>query len=157
MKKHILKLKAFALIILFALAFHSCSDDDNPKSFLDAHGGTVWKFGDANDILSLYAQINNSETNPFEFWLYDLIDECYLHESVTNEGTTEVLQNSENKIEIKISESSGDYGILTMTVSGDILRVQFDSYEDGELTEDEQFILERSNDNVDDLTICETL
>jgi hypothetical protein len=58
-------------------------------------------------------------------------------------------------VEIRIGDEAGDYGILTMTVSGDILRVELDSYEDGDLVEDEKFILNRTSDNVNDLNVCD--
>ena len=84
-----------------------------------------------------------------------MLDECYLYEKISNEGSPEVLENRENKVEIRIGDESGDYGILTMTVSGDILRVELDSYEDGEMVEEERFILNRSSDNASDLNVCD--
>ena len=41
-----------------------------------------------------------------------------------------------------------------MTISGDVLRVELDTYEDGELIENQKFILQRSNDSTDDLEVC---
>jgi hypothetical protein len=68
MKSHILRLKAFALIALISFSFVACSDDEDEdeKLFLETHGGTVWKFGEPEDDFKVYAQINSTESNPFE-------------------------------------------------------------------------------------------
>lgn len=157
MKAHMLRIKAFALIALISISFVSCSDDDNDdeKSFLEAHGGTVWKLGEPEDVLSAYSQINNSLSNPFEIWVFNALSDCYIYESITDEGSPEVIENRENKVEIRIGGDSGDYAILTMTVSGNVLRVELDTYEDGELVDDEILVLEKTSDNTDDLEICE--
>jgi len=44
--------------------------------------------------------------------------------------------------------------MLTMTISGNILRVELDYYEDGVLDDEVQFILERTSDNISDLNVC---
>lgn len=156
MKSYLTKFKIFALIAVFSFSFVGCSDDgdDDEKSFLETHGGTVWKLGEPEDILNIYAQINSSPSNPFEFWLYNGLQECYLYESITDDGSPEVIEDRENKVEIRIGGDSGEYGILTLTVSGNILRVELDSYEDGELVESEAFVLERTSDSTDDFEIC---
>ncbi len=156
MKAHMLRIKAFALIAIISFSFVACSDDDNDdeKSFLETHGGTVWKFGEPEDGLSVYSQINSSISNPFEIWVYNVLNDCYIYESFTDEGSPEVIENRENKVEIRIGGDTGEYGILTMTISGDVLRVELDTYEDGELIENQKFILQRSNDSTDDLEVC---
>ncbi len=156
MKAHMLRIKAFALIALISFSFVACSDDDNDdeKSFLETHGGTVWKFGEPEDGLNIYSQINSSIANPFEIWVYNVVDDCYRYESFTDEGSPEVIENRENKVEIRIGDDTGEYGILTMTVSGDVLRVELDTYEDGELIDSEKFILQRTSDSTDALEIC---
>lgn len=156
MKTHILKVKAFALIALITFSFIACSDDDEDKdkSFLETHGGSVWKLGEPEDGFSVYAQINSVISNPFEIWVYNDSGDCYIYESITDEGSPEVLENRENKVEIRIGSVSGDYSILTMTISGDVLRVELESYEDGALVDSEKFILQRTSESVDSLEIC---
>ena len=156
MKAHMLRIKAFALIAIISFSFVACSDDENDdeKSFLETHGGTVWKFGEPEDGLSVYSQINSSISNPFEIWVYNVLSDCYIYDSITDEGSPEVIENRENKVEIRIGGETGEYGILTMTISGDVLRVELDTYEDGELIDNEKFILQRSSDNTNDLDIC---
>jgi hypothetical protein len=138
------------------LSLISCSsgDEEEDKSFLETHGGTVWKLGTPEDGLSVYAKINSSESNPFEIWVYDSGGECYDYESITDAGSPEVIENRENKVEIRIGGTSGEYAILTMTVSGDVLRVELNSYDEGGLVEEQKFILERTSDNVNDLVKC---
>jgi len=156
MKAQMLSIKAFTLIAIISFSVIACSDDENDdeKSFLETHGGTVWKYGEPEDGLSVYSKINSSITNPFEIWLYDVPGECYRYESITDEGSPEVIENRENKVEIRIGGDTGEYSILTMTISGDILRVELDAYEDGELIDSDKFILQRSSDSTDDLDIC---
>jgi hypothetical protein len=157
MKAHLLRFKAFALIALISISFVSCSsDDEEDKSFLETHGGTVWKLGEPEDGFSVYAQINSTESNPFEIWVYDESRDCYEYESITDEGSPEVIENRENKVQIRIGGDTGDYADLTMTISGDILRVELDYYEDGVLDDEVQFVLNRTNDNIADLTLCES-
>jgi len=157
MKAHLLRLKAFALIALISFSFVSCSsDDDDEKLFLETHGGTVWKLGEPEDGFSVYAQINSTESNPFEIWVYDESRDCYEYQKITDEGSPEVIENRENKVQIRIGGDTGEYADLTMTISGDILRVELDYYEDGILDDDVQFVLQRTNDNIADLTLCES-
>ena len=156
MKAHILRLRTFALIALISFSFVACSDDDekDEKSFLETHGNTVWKFGEPEDGLSVYAQINSTITNPFEIWLYHDSGDCYAYQSITDEGSPEVIEDRENKVQIRIGGDTGDYVMLTMTVSGDILRVELDTYEDGQLADSDTIVLRRTDDNTDDLVLC---
>ena len=41
-----------------------------------------------------------------------------------------------------------------MTISGDILRVELDYYEDAVLDDEVQFVLQRTNDSTNDLELC---
>ena len=71
MKIKNLKLKALSLlaIITLSLSVTSCGDDgDDAKSFLEKHGGTVWKFIEPVTGASVYSQINSTISNPFEIW-----------------------------------------------------------------------------------------
>ena len=155
MKTHFFKLKAIVLITLISFAFVSCSsDDEEEKSFLETHGGTVWKLDIPDDDFRVYAQINSTASNPFEIWVYDADRDCYEYQKITDEGSPEVIENRENKVQIRIGGDSGEYIILTMTISGNILRVELDYYEDGVLDDEVQFVLERTNDDISDLSIC---
>ena len=157
MKPNILRLKTIALIALISFSFMACSDDDDDKddkSFLEAHGGTVWKFGEPEDGLSVYAQINSTTANPFEIWVYNDTGDCYEYEKITDEGSPEVIEDRENKVEIQIGGNTGTYAVLTMTILGDVLRVELDSYEDGELDDSETRILQGTSDSTSALEIC---
>lgn len=145
------------MALLISICFIGCSDDDEEeKLFLETHGGSVWKLGEPEDGLSVYAQINSTANNPFEIWVYNEAGDCYDYEPVTDEGSPEVIENRENKVQIRIGGETGEYAILTMTVSGNILRVELDYYEDGVLDDEVKFVLERTNDNPTDLTLCES-
>lgn len=157
MKPYILRLRAFALIALISFSFVACSDDEgdeDEKSFLETHGETVWKFGEPEDALNVYAQINSTPSNPFDLWIYNFAGECYIYESITDEGSPEVIEDRENKVEIKIGGESGEYSVLTMTVAGNVLRVELDSYDDGELIDSETLVLQRTSESTDSLELC---
>ena len=83
MKSHILKLKTLALVALISFSFVACSEDDEgeDKSFLETHGGSVWKLGEPEDGFSVYAQINSTVSNPFEIWIYNESGDCYIYEN----------------------------------------------------------------------------
>ena len=157
MKAIMLKFRALGLLTMMALALFSCSDDDDndaSKSFLEKHGGTVWKFEEPVSGAAIFAQINNSEANPFEIWI-SFDGTCFFYESITDTGNIEVLENTENKVVIRIDEGATEYSILQLTVTGDVLAVNSKFYEDGQLEDDETFVLQKTSDNPDDLVLCE--
>lgn len=156
MKSQIIKIKAFALVIIIGLSLSAFGlMEKESKTFLEAHKGSIWKYGEPSEGLTIYAQINKSESDPFKIWVYNVIDDCYMYEKISEAGSTEVIQNKKNKVQVKINDSSKEHGIFTMTINGDAMSVELDSYEQGMLVKEERFILSRSNDDVDALIICE--
>jgi hypothetical protein len=160
MKDYLLKLKSWSLVVLILVAVTavSCSDDDDePKSktFFEAHGGTNWDFEDPTSDASVFVRINENQTSLFDIFV-NLTGECYFEFPVEGVENTEVLEDSENRFKIKLSASESDYQILTASVSGDILTVSAEVYENGELVEDESltFLLFASDMEVSDLDMC---
>jgi hypothetical protein len=157
MKAKMLKFKALGLFVVMAIGLFSCSDDSNDKStsFLVKNGDTSWKIVDPTSGASIYAHINNNEANPFEIWASFAAETCYLYQSIDDSGAIEVLENTENKAVIRIDDSATEYTIITLSVSGTVLTVESEYFENGQSTEDEIFILQKTNDNVDDLEVCQ--
>ena len=155
MRAKMLKFKAFGLLLLMVFSLFSCSDDgnDDASTFLETNGGTVWTI--SQDGASIYAQINNSESNPFEFWASLGEEACYVHESINDEGNVEVLENTENKLEVRVDDDENEYTILTLTIRGNVLTVEFEYFEDGQSVEEETIPLQKTSDNTDDLELCE--
>ena len=155
MKSQILKIKAFALIVIIGLSLSAFGlMEDKDRSFLETHKGSLWKYGEPSEGLTIYAQINRSESDPFEIWVYNVIDDCYLYENISETGSTEVIENRKNKVQIKIKESTGEHGIFTMSINGNAMSVELDSYEKGKLVKEESFILNRTYDNIENLVVC---
>ena len=155
MKSQILKIKAFALVVIIGLSLSAFGlMEKKEKSFLETHKGSLWKFGEPAEGLTIYAQINRSESDPFEIWVYNVLDDCYLYERISEAGSTEVMENRKNKVQIKIKENSEEHGIFTMTIDGNAMNVVLDSYEKGRLVKEEKFVLNRTYDNVDNLVVC---
>lgn len=155
MKSQILKIKAFALVVIIGLSLSAFGlMEEKEKSFLETHKGSLWKFGEPAEGLTIYAQINRSESDPFEIWVYNVLDDCYLYERISEAGSTEVMENRKNKVQIKIKENAEAHGIFTMTIDGNAMNVVLDSYEKGKLVKEEKFVLNRTYDNVDNLIVC---
>ena len=155
MKSQILRIKAFALVVIIGLSLSGFGLMENKeRSFLETHKGSLWKFGEPAKGLTIYAQINRSESDPFEIWIYNVIDECYLYERISETGSTEVIENRKNKVQIKINENKDNHGIFTMTINGNAMDVVLDSFEKGKLVKEEKFVLNRTYDNIDNLLVC---
>ncbi len=155
MKSQVLKIKAFALVLILGLSLSAFGLMESEKrTFLETHKGSIWKYGEPEDGLTIYAQINKSESDPFKLWVYNVIDDCYMYEKMSEAGTAEVLENTKNRVRVKIEENADEHGIFTMTINGNSMNVTLDSYEEGKLVKEEKFVLNRSNDNVEQLVVC---
>lgn len=155
MKSKMLKFKAFALSLVLVLTLFSCSDDgDDAKTFLEENGGTVWKLTLGGE--SIYAQINNSESSPIEFWVpSEYEDNCYENETVIGIGGVEILENTENVFKVKVEDGENDYIIMTFTITGSVLTIKYEYFEDGELDDTQTLPLQKTDDDPDDLPLCE--
>ena len=150
----VLRMLSISLLMIFALASCNDDDDDNMLSFLDKHGDTQWKFQDPNSDTVLYLRINDSQANPFELWLTFLANSCYVYQSVEDDGTPEILENTENKLVIRVDESNDEYTIVTLTVSQNVLTVASEDYENGELDDENVVILFANQDDISNIEIC---
>lgn len=155
MKSKILRIKTFAVFVIIAVLLSAFNlKEKEEKSFLETYKGTLWKYGEPKDGLTIYAKINRSESEPFEIWLYDVIDDCYYYERYSKSEATEVLQSNKNKVQIKIRESSKEHGIFTLTIDGNALHMELDSFKEGKLIKEEQFTLNKSDDRIDHIAVC---
>ena len=150
-----LKFKAFGLLLMMVFSLVSCSDDgdDDASNFLETNGGTVWSFVLGGE--GIYAQINNNESNPFEIWATLGEGGCYIYQSINDGGSVEVLENTKDKLILRIDESEDEYLILTLTIKGDLLTAKFEYFEDGISDGEDVFPLTKTDDNPDDLPLCE--
>ena len=150
-------MRFLGVLILMNFAFVSCnSDDDDEKmmTFLDVHGNTQWKFQDPTSDTTLYLRINDSQSNPFELWLALLGSDCYVYQSVEDDGTPEILENKENKLVVHVDEGNDAYTIVTLTVSQNVLTVESESYENGQLEDDNIAILFANEDDISNIEVC---
>ena len=148
--------RLIAVSVLMSFALLSCnSDDDDMITFLDAHGGTQWKFDDPNSETELYLKISESEANPFELWLKTFLsNDCYVYQSVEDDGTPEILENNENRLVIRLEESNEEYTLITLNVSQNVLTVEFEYYENGQLDDDNGVIMFANNDDISNIEVC---
>ena len=146
------------MIVLMVLAVTavSCSDDDDEpqsKTFFEAHGGTNWDFQDPTSDIAVFVRINENVNSLFDIYI-NLTGECFIGFPIEGVENPEILEDSENRFRIKLSESESDYQILSASVSGNVLTVSAEDYENGELVEDQTFLLFASDQDVSDLTMC---
>lgn len=155
MKLPVFELKVFGLfaVLIVCLSAFAVKETDN-RSFLDAHNNSLWKFGEPENGLTIYARINKSESEPLEIWLYDVIENCYSYDNISETGSTEVIENKRNRVQIKVGDNGKEHGIFTMTINGNKLNVELDSYEDGKHMKKEEFELHRSSDDINNLKVC---
>ena len=150
MKSKIIRIKAFAVLVVVAILFSAFNlKEKKEKTFLDTHKDTLWKIGEPEEGLTIYAHINRSDWEPFEIWLYNVIDDCYFYEQYAESVDTEILENKKNKVQIKIKESENEHGIFTLTMNGNSLHLELDSFEGEKLVKEEQFTLKISNHHLD--------
>lgn len=137
----------------FLFSLNSCSSDDDSssKDFLSSHSGTKWKVSESGT--TIYLQVNNSESNPFQSWAtFD--GSCYFFSESNEDGQVEIIENSKNKLIVKVSDTESDYDILTITIIGDILTIKDEYYENGVLEDTTAIPLSKTSDNLDNLEIC---
>lgn len=156
MKTKILRLSVVAVFLIIGILFSAFKlKEKEEKTFLENYKGTLWKYGEIKDGLIIYAKINRSETEPLELWLYDVIDGCYYYEKYSESASTEVIESINNSIRLKIKEGEKEHGIFTLTINGNSLAVNLDSFKEGKLVKEEHFTFNKSNDKISELTICE--
>ena len=148
--------KMLSLSLLMILVMSACDndDDDDMITFLDKHGETQWKFQDPNSDTVLYLRVNDSQANPFELWLSFLENSCYVYQSVEDDGTPVIVENTEDKLVIRVEETNDDYTVVTLTVSQQVLTVRSEDYVDGELDEENIVILFANQDDISNIEIC---
>jgi hypothetical protein len=150
-------MRFLGFLLMMSFAFVSCSDDgDDEKAmtFLDAHGNTQWKFQDPNSETTLYLRINDSQSNPFELWLTFQAGGCFVYQAVEDDGTPEILENKENKLVVRVDEGNNAYTLVTLTVSQNVLTVESESYENGQLVDDNIAILFANEDDISNIEVC---
>lgn len=153
----------FLMIAALIVSFNSCSsdnDEDNiatPQTFLEKYEGTIWRY--TSDWVTEYIRIINNETIPFEIW-DAFSDECFNYFLIDlngSEGQVEVTANSGDIFELTITftEMADSYEIVIFHIDGDILIIEGNYYEDGELTETSIDNYERINIDVDGFILCD--
>jgi len=148
------RILSFLILLVLAVSLNGCSNSDEITTFLENQANTVWKFKDPTTGETLYAKINNDQANPFEIWISLPEISCFIHDSIADDGTIEILENTKNKLVIKIIESADTYSTITLTVINDILTAVSEDFEEGISVDKLIFILKKTLDNVDDLEIC---
>ena len=102
----------------------------------------------------------DNKSDPFNYWYEYENDDCYDYFSflLEDENMT-IIENTKNSLKIKTVEDEGEYGlyesIWIFTISGDIITLKIEIYEDGEFDGSDQFTLTKSSVNTDEFILCE--
>ncbi len=163
-KRCIPKFFTILILLVMAVCFNSCSDDDDDsptsKTFLETYAGTTWILNDEGGIpadadVPSYARFINDKTKIFEGW-YKLSNEaCYYYNNATAfGGTLQIMVNTEAKLNIKIAYGNTESETLTYTVQGDTLTVVYKYEEAGFPAEEFTLYFKKTTVNLDELPLC---
>ena len=153
------------LLLGVAVSFNSCDDDDDANSFLEKYAGTTWEAVTASPTKSsksktvattseLFLRIVNDPTILVESWEYYGEMVCYEYGKIGEEGSLEVIENSENRLvfEMTFSEDGFEFTVtVTLSVSNDKITIVFES---DDFDDSETIILISSDADVDAFEKC---
>lgn len=152
-------MRKFILIILIwicPLSYVSCSDDEDPDydilnaSFLEVYNETKWIVTWDTGIAVI--KFNNNPLKYIENWLILRNGECYTYYYVNNfynSGTFEVLENSNKRLVINISDDGKSY--LVFTIKNNSLKILHKSEDAG----DSSTIYIKTTKDIEALPECE--
>ena len=138
------------LLLGLAVSFNSCDDDDDDvNSFLEMYANSTWQDSEGE----LFLRIVNNPAILVEGWEY--YEECYEYWTIGEDGTLEILENSENKLIVEITYNEDGFEIsftFTLTVNGNNLTIVFES---DDIEDSETILLISSDADVDDFEECQ--
>ena len=152
-------MKKLIYILVLALFIFNCSKNDDDKSsitFLEKYEDTVWLNNDDGEFI--YIRFINNTITPLESWFGHNEIDCYYYFLEISSGSFKLTENSDDKLEFRINEyeEGVEYvDIVTLTVSGNSLKVESKYYEDGSLIDTDIIYLTQTNEDVDSFTICD--
>ncbi|MCK5815798.1 MAG: hypothetical protein KAH07_07635 [Flavobacteriaceae bacterium] len=149
MKKTILKqpLIYLSLLLVMAISFNSCDDDDDTKTLLETYAGTVWKNTEAGIIV----RFNSDLSIILESWVNEKGD-CYEYDTFEDAMTIDVFENTENKLLIRVHRDGG-METITFTEIDNTISVHVE--ENGIYSEAYTIILTPSDVDIRVLEVCE--
>lgn len=158
-------LNKFFLLLGVCFLFVYCSDDDNEEinvvgceTFLECQDATVWKQIQIvdNEMFTSYFKLNDNIDNPLEIYSYDDKDGCYYYMDMTQaDGLFEIMENSKNKLSVRITGDANDKTEWDMTIESGRLKIDIRNYENNVMYESIQVTLERSSIDTDKLALCD--
>ncbi len=170
MKTKQFKLGYFIFLILSVLlvSFNGCDkDDDNDdiddiNNFLELYVGTTWKLDDAGGVpdeegVPTYFRVIIDSNKILESWYQVTLEpECYSYNDRINVdgGVISILENSQNKIVIRIAYGNNESETFTCTIQGDIFKIVYVYEEVGFPDEQYTMFFNKTTVDVDSLTLC---
>lgn len=137
------------LLLGLAISFNSCDDDDDVNSFLEMYANSTWQDSEGE----LFLRIVNDPSILVESWEY--YEECYDYGHIGEEGTVEIIENSENRLIAKVTYNEEGFEFsftITLTANNNNLTIVFES---DDIEDSETILLISSDADVDALEECQ--
>jgi hypothetical protein len=150
-------MKKLIYILTISLFTFGCSkSDDNPSenTFLKIYEDTVWLNNE--DEQSVYIRFINNIKTPIEYWIE--FEDCYFYILDRLSGENKIIESTEDKLVFRYKENDDgiEYmDIVTLTITGNSIKVETEYYENGVLVETDIYFLAKSSDDVDTLILCD--
>ena len=163
-----------AHIFLISIVFSLGCSTDNPEPetdisiFLETNKGVLYEKYNPTDVLRMpYCRFTNNLMAPIEEW-YDLVlwgEGCYRHSNMDYSccyDSHEITKDSATEFQFVLinNHMSGD-GILTESkriktfkISGDILEIKEENYDDNIIKSNWSSTYNKSSRNIDNLKMC---
>ena len=156
--------KLFFILFSVLCLFVSCGEDDKEEivqsicdSFLECQEGSLWKLTEYYDDEAYvsYFKLNNDLKNPLEIFSYSEGIDCYYYMDMSQvDGVFEVMENSKSKFAVRITGDEDDRTEWELTIDTEKLNIIIRNFENDEMYESFQMLLEKSNVDFSQFKIC---
>ena len=140
----------FFILLGLSVCLSSCSDDDEPQTFLEKYDGTKWTTI-GNIPKPDYFRIKNNKSKFMDQWYYTITNDCFIYyDNSILPGSFEITENSGDTFIIKTTEIEFPK-TYTFTIQGEYLNILYQKEGDSDLTT----LLKKTTEDVDNLPICD--
>lgn len=161
------KIKFFLSLLLVCGLCLTCADDDKEEinalvcvSFLECQDQSVWKLTeeDGENTYITYFKLNNDLDNPVEVYSQNSGNSCYYYMDMSQaDGLYEISENSKAKFSVRISGDENDLTEWDLTIDNNRLKLNIRNFENGQMYESFQMLMEKSSIDVNKFQRCDNI
>ena len=153
-------MKKLIYILVLSLFVFNCSKNDDDEvvqcdTFLSCNNSITWKNVETfnNSEYSFYIKLNDNENNPFKTWVSTSTIDCGYDYFGEPDMQFQVLENSKDKLIVKVIWPEGDdgYETWTMTIQNDRLKLVSVYYQQEQIN----ILFDKTSENIDAFIFCE--